>query len=73
MNYEYELNKTFIPPWEKSDYVENRKVQVACTTISYVEVPANLTNDSEIIEYIYSHYTDSEILEDVDLHIEEVK
>lgn len=65
------LDRSFIPPEPKE--VGTREVKVICTFITYLEVPADLENYSDIKEWIKENYTNSYILEDGELFIEDIE
>lgn len=51
---EYLSDKTAIPPEPKE--IGTKKVKVYCTVITYLDVPADLENYSDMKEWIETHY-----------------
>ena len=72
------LDRSFIPPEPKE--TEMTQVKVGCTVITYLDVPADLENYSDIKEWIETHYnlynnlSKKYIFDDVDsVYVEDIE
>ena len=64
--------QSFIPP--EPEEPKRKEVKVVCTVFTYLDVPADLENYSDIKEWIEEHYTTSEILEEpYRIYIEDIE
>lgn len=72
------LDRSFIPPEPKE--VGTKEVKVYCTVITYLDVPADLENYSDIKEWIesnydlYNNHSNNYIFDDVDgVYVEDIE